>query len=61
MLDGVPLGQLGIDGINYNDALPLTVLAAVTFTPALTLADTNPAGHKPGAYSWDSAPMLPKL
>ena len=33
VFDGVPLGQLGIGGINNNDALPLTVLAAVTFTP----------------------------
>ena len=60
MLDGVPLGQLGIEVINNNDALPLTVLAGVTFTPDLPPADTNPAGHRFVAHSLDSAPMLPK-
>ena len=45
VLHGMPLGQLGIDGIN-NNALPLTVLAAVTFTPDLPPFDTNPVGHK---------------
>ena len=58
MLDGVPLGQLGIEGI--NDAPSLTVLAAVTFTPDLPPADTNPAGHRARARSLDSAPMLLK-
>ena len=42
MFDGVPLGQLGIEGINTNDALSLAVLAAVTFTPDLPPTDTNP-------------------
>ena len=60
VLDGVPLGQLGIEGINNNDALSLTVLAAVTFTPDLPPTDTNPAGHRPRAHSLDFAPMLPK-
>ena len=60
VLDGVPLGQLGIEYFNNNDALPLTVLAAVIFTPDLPTADTNPARHRPGAHSLDSAPMLPK-
>ena len=60
MLDGVPLGQLGIEGINNNDALFFTVLATVTFTPDLPPADTNPAGRRPRAHSLDSAPMLPK-
>ena len=46
VLDDVPLGQLGIEGINNDNALPLTVLAAVTFTPDLTPADTNPVGHR---------------
>ena len=59
MLDGVPLGQLGVEGINNNDALSLTVLAAVTFTSELPNTDTNPAGHRPCAYSLDSASMLP--
>ena len=59
VLDGVPLGQLGIEDIN-NSALPLTVLAAVTFTPDLPLVDTNPAGHRSRAHSLDSAPILPK-
>ena len=58
VLDGVPLGQLGIEGI--NDALPLTVLAAVTFTPDLPPTDTNLAGHRPRAHSLDSVPVLPK-
>ena len=30
VLDGVPLGQLGIEGINNKNAPPLTVLAAVS-------------------------------
>ena len=60
VLDGVHLGRLGIEGINNNDALPLTVLAAVTFTPDLPPTDTNPAGHRPLAHSLDSAPILPK-
>ena len=41
VLDGTPLSQLGIEGINNNYALPLTVLAAVTFTPNLPAVDTN--------------------
>ena len=60
VLDGVHLGQLGIEGINNNDALPLALLAAVTFTPNLPPANTNPAGHTPRAHSLDSAPILPK-
>ena len=60
VLDGVPLGQMGIEGINNNNALPLTVLAAVTFTPDLPPVDTNPVGHGTRAHSLDSAPMLPK-
>ena len=60
VLDGVPLGQLGIEGINNNNALPLTVLAAVTFTSDLPPADTNRVGHRPRALSLDSAPMLLK-
>ena len=59
VLHGVPLGRLGIEGINNNDALPLTVLAAVTFTPGLPPIDTNLAGYRPCAYSLDSASMLP--
>ena len=60
VLDGVPLGHLGIEGINNNDALSLTVIGAVTVTPDLPPADTNPAEHRPRAHSLDSAPMLPK-
>ena len=60
VLDGVPLGQLGKQGINNDDALSLTVFAAVTFTPDLPPADTNPAGHRPHAHSLYSALMLPK-
>ena len=60
VLDGVPLGQLSIEGINNNNALPLTVLAAVTYTPDLPPVDTNPVGHRPRTNSFDSAPMLPK-
>ena len=60
VLDGVPLGQLGIEGINFNDALPFTVLAAVTFTPGLPPTDNNVAGYRPCAYSLDSASMLPR-
>ena len=58
MLDGVPLGQLCIEGINNNDALSLTIFAAVTFTPDLPRTDTNPTGHRPRTCSLDSAPML---
>ena len=58
VLDGVPLGQLGIEGINNNNALPLTVLAAVTFTPDLPPVDSNPVGHRSRAHSLDSAPIL---
>ena len=54
MLDGVPLGQLGIWKV------PLTVLAAVTFTPDLPPLNTNPVGHRHRAHSLDSVPMLPK-
>ena len=60
MLDGVSLGQMGIEGINNNDALSLTVLATVTFTPDFPPTDTNPTGHRLRARSLDSAPMLPK-
>ena len=60
MLHGVPLDQLGLEGINNNDALSLTVLAAATFTPELPPSDTNPAGHRPRAHSLNSAPILPK-
>ena len=45
VLGGIPLGQLGLEGINNNYTLPLTVLTAVTFTPDLTPVDTNPVGH----------------
>ena len=51
VLDGVPLGQLGMEGINNSIALPLTVLAAVTFRPDLPPVDT---------HSLNSASMLPK-
>ena len=60
MLDGVPLGQLGTEGIDKNDALHLMVLAAVAFTPVLPPTDINPAGHRSRAHSLDSASMLPK-
>ena len=50
MLDGVPLGQLGIEGI--NDAQSLTVLDAVTFTPDLPPVDTNSTGHRPVPTHW---------
>ena len=60
MLDGVSLGQQGIEAINNNDALSLTVLAAVTFTLDLPPTDTNPAGHRPRVHSLDCAPMPPK-
>ena len=33
VLGGIPLDQLDVEGINTNNALPLTVLAAVTFNP----------------------------
>ena len=52
MLGGVPLGQLGIEGSNNNDALSLTVLAAVSFTPDLPPANTKPAGHRPVPTHW---------
>ena len=61
VLDGVLLGQLGIEGINNNNALPLTVLGVVTFTLDLPPVDINPVGHRPRAYSLDSAPMLPNV
>ena len=60
MLDGVPLDQLGIEGINNNNALPLTVLATVTFKPELPPIDTNPVGHRSRAHSSASASVLPK-
>ena len=60
MLHGIPLGQLGIEGINNNNALPLTVFAAVTFTPDLPPVDINPAGHRSRAHLMDSAPILLK-
>ena len=60
VLDGVPLGKQGIEGINNNGALSLTLLAAVTFTPDLPPTDTNPAGHRPRTHALDSAPMPPK-
>ena len=46
--------------INNNNALPLTVLAAVNFTLDLPPVDTNPVGHISRVYSLDSAPILPK-
>ena len=60
VLDGVHLGQMVIEGINNNNALPLTGLAAVTFAPDLPPINTNTAGHRTRAHSLDSAPMLPK-
>ena len=60
VLDGVHLGQMGIEGINDNNALSLTVLTAITFTPDLPPIDTNTTGHRTRAQSLDSAPMLPK-
>ena len=60
VLDGIPLGRLGIEGVNNNEALPLTVLAAVTFTPNLLPTDTNSVGQRSRAHSLDSAPTLPK-
>ena len=60
VLDGVPLGQLRIEGINNDNALPLTVLAAITFTPDLPPVDTNPVGHRSRTHLMDSAPILPK-
>lgn len=45
VLDGTPLGQLGIEGINNNYTLPFTIAAAATFTPGMTPADTNPDGQ----------------
>ena len=60
VLDGVPLGQIGIEGINNNNVLTLTVLAAVTFTLDLPPVDTNPVGHRTRAHSLDCTPMLPK-
>ena len=59
VLDGIPLDQLGIEGINNNNALPLTMLAAVTFTPDMSPVDTNPVGHRSSAHSLESAPILP--
>ena len=60
VLDGIPLGRLGIEGVNNNEALPLTVLAAVTFTPNLPPTDTNSVGQRSRAHSLDSALTLPK-
>ena len=60
VLYGVPRGQMDIERINNNNTLPLTVLAAVAFTPDLPPVDTNPLGYRPRAHSLDSAPMLPK-
>ena len=60
VVNGIPLGQLGIEGINNNDALPLTVLTAVTFTPDLTPVHTNPVGRRSRAHSLDSALILLK-
>ena len=60
VLGGAPLGQLDIEGFNNNNALPLTVIAAVTFTPDLPTVDTIPIRHRPSAHPLDSAPMLPK-
>ena len=60
VLDGVPLGKTDIEGINNNNALPLTVLAAVTFTPDLPPVGTNPVEHRTRTHSLDFAPMLSK-
>ena len=60
VLDGLPLGQLVIESINNNNALPLTVLATVNFTSDLSPVDTSPVGHRSRAYLLDSAPILPK-
>ena len=60
MLDGIPLCQLGIEGISNNYALFLTVLTAIAFIPDLTPVDTNPVGHRPRAHSLDPPPTLPK-
>ena len=60
VLDGIPLGQLGVEDINDNDALPLTVLATVTFTPDLKPVGTNLVGHRSRAYSLDPTLVLPK-
>ena len=60
VLDGIPLGRLGKEGVNNNEALPLTVLAAVTFTPNLPPTDTNSVGQRSRAHTLDSAPTLPK-
>ena len=60
MLDGIPLGQLGMEGTSNNNALPLTVVAAVTFTPNLPPVDINAVGLRPLVHSLDSAPFLPK-
>ena len=57
VLDGTPLGLLVIEGINNNYALPLTVLAAVIFTPDFTPVDTNPVGHRSHAHSLDPVPI----
>ena len=47
VLDGVPLGQLNIEGFNNNNALPLTVLAQSPSHPTCrpqtpTQSDTDP-------------------
>ena len=47
VFDGIPLGQLGIKYIINNNALPLTVLAAVTFTPGLKSVDTKQSDTDP--------------
>ena len=60
VLDGAPLSQQGIEDINNNNALPLTVLAAVIFIPDSPPVDTNPVGHRSRAHSLDSAPIPPK-
>ena len=52
VFDDIPLGQLGYKYIINNNALPLTVLAAVTFTPGLKSVGS--------AYSLHPTPMLPK-
>ena len=54
------MGQLGIEDTNNNNALPLTVLTVVTFTPDLTPVDTNLVGHRPCAHSLGPTPILPK-
>ena len=50
VLDGTPLGQLDIEGINNNYALPFT-LAEVASRPSLTPDDTSLDGYRSHAYS----------